>query len=138
MSGYKTARASAGAPPDPKTVTVHNMHVQLKQERDNRKELCSSGLEHVRSRGQESTSGRPSRQRLRRTAGQKRSRIQCDSRGDQQSRTGKHIRPPWYTYLTQIGNHKKDDVEAEEGRADHRKRGSAGGAPRREDTPHRK
>ena len=30
-----------------------------------------------------------------------------------------HPSPP-YTYLTQIGNHKKDDEEAEEGRADHR------------------
>ena len=37
MIGYKTGQASAGTPTEPqKQVNVHNMHVQLKQEGDNR------------------------------------------------------------------------------------------------------
>ena len=38
-------------------------------------------------------------------------------------------------YIARIDEHKKDDVEAGEGKADPLERGSAGGAPRREETP---
>ena len=38
-------------------------------------------------------------------------------------------------YIARIDEHKKDDVEAVEGKADPLERGSAGGAPRREETP---
>ena len=48
------------------------MLARVEQVGYNRIELCSSGLEVVRSRGQENTSGRQNRQRLRGTTGQER------------------------------------------------------------------
>ena len=41
-------------------------------------------------------------------------------------------------YIARFGRLKKDDVEAGEGRADPQERGSAGGGPRREETPRRR
>ena len=133
MSGYKTAQTSARAPTDSKSVSDHTMLAQLDLVEINRIELCSSGFEVVRNRGQENTSGRPNG-----TNGQERRHMQCDTGRHQQSRTGKHIRPPLYMYTARIDEHKKEVVGPEVGRAEPQERGSAGGAPRREETPHKR
>ena len=104
-------------PGTPKTVSDHTMLAQLDLVEINRIELCGSGLEVVRSRGQENTSGRPGRKRLRRTSEQERRSMEHDTGRHRQSRSGKHVRPPPSKYFTRIDELRKEDVGPEEGRA---------------------
>ena len=64
--------------------------------------------------------------------------MQCDPGRHQQSRTGKHVRPPSNMYIARIDELSDEAAGPEEGRADPQERGSAGGAPRREETPRKR